>query len=299
MKSGYKRFTPLEIITLAYALLTVVLICFSWGKLDNALELLLARAGAIAGIGILSAIGKAAPANRVVWFLRNIGLLGLILYWYPETYYLGKCILPNLDQVFMDADAWLFGCQPSLEFSKAMPYTWFNELMNFGYFSYFFMILGCALYFYIVNKPLAQHTVFVVLCAFFFYYLLFIIMPVMGPQFYFKPPDNQLADAGIFRYLVKLSQSLGEKPTGAFPSSHVGICIVNLILLFKYARKGFYALLPVALLLVCSTVYIKAHYLIDVFAGFVTAPLFYWLSCVCWKKISGQPVPPSFYKKNG
>lgn len=105
----------------------------------------------------------------------------------------------------------------------------------------------------------------------------------MGPQFYFAYPDNTIPDAGIFRELLKFVQETGEKPTGAFPSSHVGICLINLILLYKYARKGFYITLPIAVLLMLSTVYIKAHYLIDVIAGFITAPLIYWLSINCWK----------------
>jgi membrane-associated phospholipid phosphatase len=53
-----------------------------------------------------------------------------------------------------------------------------------------------------------------------------------------------------------------------------------------HLRKLFWWLLPVALLLVASTVYIKAHYLIDVFAGLLVAPLFYVFSVRIWGKMS-------------
>jgi membrane-associated phospholipid phosphatase len=222
--------------------------------------------------------------NGLIWFIRNVGLIALTTYWYPETYYLGKCILPNLDHIFVAADQWIFGCQPSLEFSKAIPYAWFSELMNISYLSYFIMIMGTSFYLFFTNRPVAQKVAFIILCSFLFYYIIFIIIPVMGPQFYFSYPDNSIPESGIFRRLMMMVQEMGEQPTGAFPSSHVGICLINLTLLYKYARKGFYILLPIAILLICSTVYIKAHYLIDVVAGFITAPLIYLLSLICWKK---------------
>ncbi len=283
MKNGSSRFTPSEIITLTYILITGLLVLFSWHKVDNAADMLLVRLVVVASVIVMSVAYKRYPIKSL-WFLRNFLISWLILYWYPETYYLGKCIMGPLDSFFMSADQWLFGCQPSIEFSKAIPYKWFSELMCFGYFSYFFMILGTAFYFYFCRRSQIQRSIFIILCSFLCYYLIFALVPVMGPQFYFPEPLNSIPDAGIFRYLVKLTQELGEQPTGAFPSSHVAICLINLTLLYKYARKGFYLLLPVALLLICSTVYIKAHYLVDVFAGFITAPFIYWISLTCWKR---------------
>jgi membrane-associated phospholipid phosphatase len=70
-------------------------------------------------------------------------------------------------------------------------------------------------------------------------------------------------------------QDSGEKPTGAFPSSHVGLTIITMSILFKNTKKLFFIVLPVAIILVTSTVYIKAHYLIDVIAAFIVAPLIF------------------------
>jgi membrane-associated phospholipid phosphatase len=70
-------------------------------------------------------------------------------------------------------------------------------------------------------------------------------------------------------------QDSGEKPTGAFPSSHVGLTIITMSILFKNTKKFFFIILPVAIILVTSTVYIKAHYLIDVIAAFIVAPIIF------------------------
>lgn len=283
MKNGSSRFTPTEVITLAYALLTGLLICFFWSKPDDPLQLLAIRGIFILIIVAIGQLQKRFSSNKTLNFVRYLLPLSLIIYWYPETYQLSKCILPNLDHIFVAADQWLFCCQPSLEFSKAVPYKWFNELMNFGYLTYFYIILGTTLFFYFTKRMLGQKIAFIILCSFLLYYTIFIILPVMGPQFYFPYPENTIPDAGIFRDFLKFVQKNGEQPTGAFPSSHVGICLINLTLLYKYARKGFYIILPIAIILVCSTVYIKAHYLIDVIGGFISAPIIYWISLMCWK----------------
>lgn len=70
----------------------------------------------------------------------------------------------------------------------------------------------------------------------------------------------------------------GETETGAFPSSHVGMTIIFLILIWKNFRKYFNILLIPVFLLILSTVYLKAHYAIDIIAGGISGVLFYVLS---------------------
>jgi membrane-associated phospholipid phosphatase len=76
---------------------------------------------------------------------------------------------------------------------------------------------------------------------------------------------------GLFYKLVETSQQVGERPTAAFPSSHVGISTVLMILARRENKKLFVFLLPFYLLLCGATVYIQAHYLIDSIVGFVLA----------------------------
>jgi membrane-associated phospholipid phosphatase len=124
---------------------------------------------------------------------------------------------------------------------------------------------------------------FVLLFSFFCYYIFFILLPVVGPQFYLPSPENSIPYSWPFRAMLCFLQEMGEKATGAFPSSHVGITVICLLILFFHQqRKLCYYLLPLAILLIVSTVYIKAHYLIDVLAGLLTAPLLYWLGTWVW-----------------
>jgi membrane-associated phospholipid phosphatase len=84
---------------------------------------------------------------------------------------------------------------------------------------------------------------------------------------------------GIFSQLVIGAQEVGERPTAAFPSSHVGMSTVTMMLAWQTKNKWlFWVMFPVYLLLCCATVYIQAHYLIDSICGFITAVLFFGLN---------------------
>jgi membrane-associated phospholipid phosphatase len=285
-KSLLTCFKATELISFAYILLTAIYIIVFFSKIDNALELLLFRVLFGGVIILLAFLGNKMVANGVIRFVRYAFPLSLIVYWYPETYFMNECIFSNLDHIFVSIDQWLFGCQPSLEFSHVVPFRWFSELMNFGYCSYFLIIISIALYFYFKeNIVKAYRVIFLILCSFFVYYILFIILPVVGPQFYFPETLVQVPDGYLFSSILEQLQSMGEKPTGAFPSSHVGISLICLIIVFKNARHLFWYYLPVVVILIFSTVYIKAHYVIDVIGGLVSAPLIYGLSVFVYQKI--------------
>lgn len=139
-------------------------------------------------------------------------------------------------------------------------------------------------------------------------------VPVAGPQFYFpvigeeaaaagfypelgnyfdQHPDITIAQegkGGLFTELVGMAQSAGERPTAAFPSSHIGVSAILMILAYKAKKLLFAVLFPVFLLLCCATVYIKAHYLVDALAGLATGVLFYcvtaWLYSKYKKRVS-------------
>ena len=81
---------------------------------------------------------------------------------------------------------------------------------------------------------------------------------------------------------------MGEYPTAAFPSSHVSITTILLILAFKESRRLGFCLLPISLLLYGATVYIQAHYVIDAITGFITAFPVYFLTQYIYKKASWQ-----------
>lgn len=297
---------PIELVTLAYTLFTSFLIVLFWNRIDDPLRLLEGRALILVGMGIIRLIYQIHSCNATL-FLRYLFPLSLLGYWYPDTYEFCQ-LFPNLDYIFAAADQALFGCQPSIVFSQILPQKIFSELFNMGYFSYYLLIAGTVLAPLFTKHGGFQRTSYIVLVSFFLYYFIYLFLPVAGPQYYFHAVGNDLilsghfpeigeyfryhtelaplpGESGFFRNLVEATQSSGERPTAAFPSSHVGISTILLILLWQNRRWLCAIAIPFYFFLCCATVYIQAHYLIDVFGGFVTAILFYNLCQWSWDKI--------------
>ena len=293
-----RSFRPLliEYATLAYTLFTALLILLFWQRINNPWQLIEGRAFVVGGMLLLGLFDYLRP-NKYILFLRYLFPLSLLGYWYPDTYEFCQ-LFPNLDYVFAAADYSLFGCQPSLTFSQWLPQKVWSELFHMGYFSYYLLIVMTVLTPLFTDKKQFSRTAFVVLASFFLYYLIYLFLPVAGPQYYFHAVGTdviqsghfpQLGDyfryhtelapspgpEGFFRELVEATQKSGERPTAAFPSSHVGASTVLMLLLWRLRRPLFCLALPFYFFLCCATVYIQAHYLVDVFGGLVTAVIFF------------------------
>jgi len=284
-KKYLKFLSPVDFITLAYICITGILIIFSRFKIENGIVHLLMRFAFIAVIFLLIYLNQTFSANKALRFIRNFYPLILLGYFYPETDYLNNIFFSNLDSFIANLEVTIFGGHPSIWFSEYFHWKWFNDLMNFGYFSYYFLIFIVCYWLYVKSLENFLYALFIICMSFYIYYFLFILFPVAGPQFYLIPPDNQIPDAYIFSKAVRFVHDLGEGPTGAFPSSHVGIVFILMYLAFRFAPKLLKWLVPVSILLILSTVYIKAHYVVDVIAGVLSFPTMYWLSSTTYQRL--------------
>lgn len=286
----------IEKLTVIYALFTAAVAIIFGSSMPFLFEMLAGRAVLLLGLAAFVLLYR-RHACRLTLFLRNAYQLALLTYWYPDTYHFCQ-LFPNLDHVFASAEQTLFGCQPALIFCEHFSGTFWSEIFNLGYFSYYPMIFFVVLWTFFRHYKYFEKTTFIILCSFFIYYIVFLFLPVAGPQYYFRAAgiDNIAAgifpavgdyfryhtemlpkppECGLFRTLVDMAQEGGECPTAAFPSSHVGISTILLILAFKVKPKAAAGLLPFYVLLCLSTVYIRAHYLVDVLAGWATAFVVY------------------------
>ena len=232
---------------------------------------------------IFSLVIKNKISNNFFQLLQNILVFALMTFLYKETAMLNTLIFPKIDEFLSNLDQTIFNFQPSIEFSKHFNSLFFSELFYFGYFCYYLLplvVLG-ILYKFLPQK--IEEFGFILISSFLLYYFIFIIIPAEGPQFYFTFPDNYIEAQGIFGNAIKLIQKNGEAPTAAFPSSHVGISWIVIFWLYQNFRKSVKYFLPFVILLMFSTVYIKAHYFVDVVAGFLTAPIVFFLTFKFYK----------------
>ncbi len=300
-----------EKVTMIYNLLTTFIIILLFPHLAEPWTMLGQRSLIVLMTVGLMYLYRIYPCPLTT-FIRVLVQLGLLSYWYPDTYELNRHF-PNLDHLFAQAEQALFGGQPSVSFSEIFSSKWVSEAMNLGYFSYYPMMLIVGTYYFIRRFDLFEKWSFVLAASFYIYYLIYVFVPVAGPQFYFPAIGYESVDLGIFpplgHYfnlhpelhpglhdqpgffygLVESSQAAGERPTAAFPSSHVAVSTILMIMSARINRKLFCFLLPFYLLLCMATVYIQAHYLIDSIAGFVSAFFVYSLCSFMYRKWFATP----------
>ncbi len=301
-----KGLFAVEKVTLIYTFLTSVLILCLFPRMDHPMKMLVDRALIVAVTFLLMYLYRLAPCKFSAFVRAGIQVV-LLSYWYPDTYEFNR-LFPNLDHLFASAEQWIFGGQPAIWFSLYLPQMWISESFHLGYFAYYPMMLVVLLWYFIRRFDLFEKVSFVLVASFFVYYIIYIFLPVTGPQFYF-PAIGQanveqcifpaLGDYfnyhqelvagtksghGIFYHMVEWSQEVGERPTAAFPSSHVGISTILMIMAWRGSKRLFAGLMPFYILLCCATVYIQAHYLIDSIAGFVSAFFIYVLVTWMYKR---------------
>ena len=306
----------IERAAVAYCCATLLLMAVLWPQLMRPADMLAMRGMwalmTLALITLGTVVSARWQAMRL-WtvLVRVAAQLMWLQQWYPDTYELNSSFC-NLDYLFASWEQSLFGCQPSIEFSAALPQPFWSEAFNLGYASYFPMILVLTLALFAkamlpawrgegrpVMHELEQPTT-VIICAFFIYYCIYIFLPVVGPQFYFcAVGTDQIQQGhfpelghyfathsdmlpkpgwagGLFHRLMELAQAAGERLTAAFPSSHIGVATIMLLLARRSVPRLLWLYVPLWVLLCCATVYIQAHYLIDAIAGLLSAPIVYW-----------------------
>jgi membrane-associated phospholipid phosphatase len=202
---------------------------------------------------------------------------------YTETVYYNKLFFSNLDNYLIDIDFYLFGFQPSIEFSNYFSSPFFSEAMYIGYFSLYILIISFVFITYFRLKKEREELFFKLTASMLLFYLFFCFFPAAGPQFYFPASEKTLPSAFVFDKIMHFLQK-AEQATGAFPSSHVGLSIIILVLMRKRSHNYFRVAVPFAVLLILSTVYIKAHYAIDAIGGILFAPIILYLSTILYKK---------------
>ncbi len=293
-----KGLLAVEWVVMGYLLLTVLVILFTFTKAMNPEAMLWGRFRIVMLTLAVWLVYRLIPC-RFTLLCRIIVQMFLLSWWYPDTYELNR-LFPNLDHHFAAYEQWLCGCQPALLFSQAISHPVFSELMHLGYASYFPLIALVSLFYFFFRYKEFDRAVFIILTSFFIYYVIFIFLPVTGPQYYylaagldniaqgifpnvhdyFATHDQPLPmpgySDGYFYQCVASAHATGERPTAAFPSSHVGITTILMILAWRSrSRPLFWGITPLYILMCLATVYIQAHYVVDVIGGWVSAVVIY------------------------
>ena len=169
------------------------------------------------------------------------------------------------------ADRALFGVDVTVWLQRFVR----PALTNFFYLSYTsYYFIGLALGFVLWRRSKANLRRFILTLTLCYYvsYAGYFLVPALGPRIALAGRhavvlESTALSAAIARTLNELEHTKFD----VFPSGHTMIAAAVLLVAFRRARDVFWALLPIALCLIASTVYCRYHYVVDVLAGLILA----------------------------
>jgi hypothetical protein len=186
--------------------------------------------------------------------------------------------LPLADAQLQQIDRWIFGVEPSLWVAPYMT-PWLNDLMMACYMSYFLWpVLIGAIYF--VNDRMVDFDRWTLAICFFFAlnYAGYLAVPAIGPRFalldQFDGPIRGHLWAGQLATAISHSPYIRD----CFPSGHAGIGMMVIYESGRRLPRLFRVILPVAIGLIASTIALRFHYVIDLFASAPLAAVALWLA---------------------
>lgn len=240
--------------------------------------------------------------------LRDWGPLILIMWLFQslETY-TGVVRQTSIDEYLYKADVAIFGVEPSVWLShKQTPLL--TDYMALAYGLYFIvpMTLATTLSIRGRREDFREMTTAVVL-QMGIGFLLFLIFPAGPPRYYpdlvhggFDPPQLH-SYFGLFELQQGAFDSADPARTrSAFPSLHCSLALLTLIYSYrfsdavfpKFPRLWFRFVLVFVISLWISVVYLRHHWVVDIFAGLALGTMANLLAPVLrrkWPRFPGDP----------
>ena len=237
--------------------------------------------------------------------LRDWGPVILIMWLFQsmETY-TGVVRQTSIDPYLYRADQWLFGVEPTVWLSKhSTPLL--TDYMAFAYGSYFItpMILATMLSLRGRREDFREMTTALVL-QLGIGFVLFLLFPAGPPRYYdalvhggFDPPVLH-SHFGLFELQQGAFDSADPMRTrSAFPSLHCSLALLTLIYSYRFSdavwprnpRLWFRIVLVIVISLWISVVYLRHHWVVDIFAGLIVGAVANWLAPILrmrWPKLA-------------
>jgi membrane-associated phospholipid phosphatase len=177
------------------------------------------------------------------------------------------------DAVLSKIDATLLGNQASILLEPWVN-PWLTDFLCLIYFSYVFTLPGVALYFYLVKEgKIFRRVMMGYLTLMLLGIVSYILVPAIGPESFFAGQYTRELNGHALIRGVDYVMRVGRVGYDCFPSLHVGIPLLLSFYLRDYRKKLFIPALVYVALMCCATIYLRYHYVVDVLAAFIYAPI--------------------------
>ncbi len=178
---------------------------------------------------------------------------------------------PDIDRSLMEIDHFLFGVQPTIWMQRWIV-PWLTDLLSVAYVSYYFLPVVLILVLYLNKRPGLYPAVFTLLLGYYVSFVGYVLFPAVGPRYFMASLYTVPLEGSFITDWVRDGlNAIEHNKRDCMPSGHTQIALTVLYLAYRYERKVFYLFLPFVCGLVLSTIYLRYHYVIDLFVGMAIA----------------------------
>lgn len=277
------NFNPADLVVVIFCILLSILNLIFFNKIETWYLNVLMNCLIILFVFFISI--KSNKSNNIFFnHLHYWYFVPLIFLFFKEIYLIVDPIRGIIiDDHLILIDRFIFRTDPTVELYKiANPIL--TELLQIVYGTFFFLPVILGIDFLLREKTKEfQYSTFIIVYGFTLSYIGYILFPAIGPRFTLHNFEmNNIEMPGLFftnilREIVNSGESI---PTGtlnpaeivqrdAFPSGHTQMTLLVMYLSVKFNSRFKIFFLVNGTLLIFATVYLRYHYVADLFGGFI------------------------------
>ncbi len=174
-------------------------------------------------------------------------------------------------------DAAIFGGIQPTQWLEKYAHPVIVDLMAINYALYFLLPLSVWFTLYLMKNQRGFYEVSVAMISTLYLgYIGYVIFPAAPPRFTLTY-NAPLPSLFLHHFLQSNWDKAAAVMLGAFPSLHVGLSTISIIFAYRYRNElprkmlFFYIVTPLTAGLWFSTVYLRHHWVVDIFAGWFVA----------------------------
>jgi len=205
-------------------------------------------------------------------FLYDFSPIIFVIFIYQSLGDLIQYLRPDTDAWLIKIDFSIFGTHPTVWMEKWIV-PWLTDIMSFAYVSYYFLPVILIGTLYLKDRQVEFNaSMFVLTFGYYVSFIGYILFPAIGPRYTLAHLYSIPLEGSFLTDLVRDGlNALEHNKRDVMPSGHTQIALIVLYLTYRYERFLFYVFVPIIIGLIISTVYLRYHYVIDLFAGALIA----------------------------
>jgi membrane-associated phospholipid phosphatase len=263
-----KRIYPTEGLSFVF-LIGLILLTFIFRVQILPWRSLLFRYAMLLGLlFVLKLLSDPRWAGKMGSFIYSFSPILFVILIYESLGDLIHYLYADIDPWLIRIDLFIFGIHPTVWIERLIV-PWFTDLMSLAYISYYFLPVTLIVALYLKGRMKEFHrSVFVLAFGYYISFIGYILFPAIGPRYTLGHLQSIPIEGSIITDFVKdILNTVEHNKRDCMPSGHTQMALMVLYLAPRYEKLLFYILFPIVCGLILSTVYLRYHYVIDLFIG--------------------------------